>query len=109
MIANRPAILVCIRDADPAVLSEVLAGMEEEGVLWSVSEEEDRDAAFLAKKGADASAVGCGIGIYGTNLCLQMRGVPYEKPVESVREPSREDCRRVGANAARAVCRKPFR
>ena len=109
MIANKPTIVVCTRQADEALLRELAAGMEEEGVLYELSEETDGDAVTLADGAAERSALGCGIGVYRREAAMQLRGVPAGKPVFRLQNPAPAQCRTLGINSARAIQKKPFR
>ncbi len=109
MIVRRPSIFVYTHEADPDVLREVCAGIEEEGVFYDVSEFPDECMEKLAFKAARDSMLGSGIGIYGTALCLKMRGLEKGRNIESYLAPTKEQCRNVGSNSARTIKKLPFK
>ena len=66
MIIKRPSIFIYTHEADPAVLKEVCAGIEEEGVFYDTTEMPDECMEKLAYKAARDSMLGSGVGIFGT-------------------------------------------
>ena len=109
MIIKRPSIFIYTHQADPAVLKEVCAGIEEEGVFYDTAEFPDECMEKLAYKAARDSMLGSGIGIFGTAVCLKMRGLEKGRNIESYLAPSRTQCRNIGANSARAIKKLPFK
>ena len=103
MIIKRPSIFIYTHEADPTVLKEVCAGIEEEGVFFDTTEMPDECMEKLAYKAARDSMLGSGVGIFGTAVCLKMRGI------ESYLNPNRTQCRNIGANSARAIKKLPFK
>ena len=103
MIIKRPSIFIYTHEADPAVLKEVCAGIEEEGVFYDTTEMPDECMEKLAYKAARDSMLGSGVGIFGTAVCLKMRGLEKGRNIESYLTPSRAQCRNIGANSARAI------
>ena len=108
MFANKPTVILCARDAEPGMIAELCAGMEEEGILWTLTEAWDGDARMLADRAAELSTLGCGIGVFRREAALQMRGMPAGEPVFLFQNPDPQTCRKLGANAARAIQKKPF-
>lgn len=108
MIAKRPSIFIYTFQPDRAVLREVCAGIEENGVFFEVFERERSDPEALAHEAANDSMMGAGIGICGRLAALQMKGLPKEKPVDLLRDAAPADCRRIGANSARAIKKMPL-
>ena len=106
MVVNKPTIIIYSRNPDEDLLREVCAGIEEEGVLYQVlsREGETDDLAFEAAK---ESMLGCGIGINGTNLAMQMQ--PKGHNVFELCAPRFWQCRNLGANSARAIKKMPFK
>lgn len=109
MVVKRPSIFIYTHEADPAVLKEVCAGIEEEGVFYDISEMPDECMLKLAYKAARDSMLGSGIGIFRTAICLKMRGLEKGKNIESYLHPDKRQCRNVGANSARAIKKLPFK
>ena len=74
MIVKKPSIFIYTHLADEAILREVCAGVEEEGVFYEITEFPDE----------------------GRNI-------------EAYLSPTKEQCRKVGANSARAIKKQPFK
>ena len=109
MIIKRPSIFIYTHEADPAVLKEVCAGIEEEGVFYDTTEFPDECMEKLAYKAARDSMLGSGIGIFGTAVCLKMRGLEKGRNIESYLKPTRIQCRNIGSNSVRAIKKLPFK
>ena len=109
MIIKKPSIFIYTHQADPAVLKEVCAGIEEEGVFYDTTEFPDECMEKLAYKAARDSMLGSGIGIFGTAVCLKMRGLEKGRNIESYLTPNKTQCRNIGANSARAIKKLPFK
>ena len=107
MVTRRPAVFIFCQGADEDYLSEILAGIEEEGVPAEVQERTGSldELAFLAAK---ESVLGSGIGMVGRRSAMQMASLPLGRNVFEISEPSFENCRILGANSARAVKRCSF-
>ncbi|MBK1783315.1 glycerol dehydratase reactivase beta/small subunit family protein [Prauserella cavernicola] len=105
-----PAIVVrCAEDA-AAVLRDVLAGVEEEGVpvrVELVPGGDARDAATLAFAAARASSLDVGVGIDREGAgCVQHAKRPEDRPALT---GPRERARLLGHNAARLVTGIPVK
>lgn len=109
MIIKKPCIFIYTHNADPSVLKEVCAGIEEEGVFYDTTEFPDECMEKLAYKAARNSMLGSGIGIFGTAVCLKMRGLEKGRNIESYLSPTQTQCRNIGANSARAIKKLPFK
>lgn len=109
MIINKPSILIYGNKPDQDILKEICAGIEEEGVLYDVIYQEGKDLDSLSFDGANDSILGSGIGVHGSRIALQLRIVAKDKPVFLLDNPSLAQSRNLGANAARAVKRMPFK
>lgn len=109
MIIKRPSIFIYTHNADPAVLKEVCAGIEEEGVFYDVTEMPDECMEKLSYKAARDSMLGSGVGIFGTAVCLKMRGLEKGRNIESHLHPTKAQCRSIGSNSARAIKKLPFK
>ena len=66
MIVKKPSIFIYTHLADEAILREVCAGVEEEGVFYEITEFPDECMEKLSYKAARDSMLGSGIGIFGT-------------------------------------------
>ena len=108
MVVNRPEVIIYVSDADPDLLDEVCAGIEEEGVLFRVQTHEG-DLDTLAFEAASGSMLGSGIGISGRRLAMQMAHLEKGRNVFELNEPAFWQCRNLGANSARAVKKMPFK
>ena len=108
MVIQRPSVLICTSGADQDLLKEVLAGIEEEGVLYQV-QEVSGSLDELAFRAAGESMLGSGIGMTGVRLAMQMAGLPLGKNVFELDAPHFWQCRNLGANSARAVKKMPFK
>lgn len=109
MISNKPTILIYAYQPNDAILKEACAGMEEEGLLYEVVSMEHSDLSKLAFESANASILGTGIGIIEKSIELTIRSLPMGKCLYHLIDPSRLEARNLGANAARAVKRVPFK
>lgn len=108
MVVNKPTIIIYSRNPDEDLLREVCAGIEEEGVLYQVfSREGETDE--LAFEAAKESMLGCGIGINGVHLAMQMQRLPKGHNVFELYAPRFWQCRNLGANSARAIKKMPFK
>lgn len=106
---NKPTILIYVKDADPLIIEEVCAGIEEEGVLYEILSKDEMDLESLSFNSANDSILGSGIGIYGGKVALSIRSLPKGKYVYYLERPTRHQSRSIGANGARAVKRMPFK
>ena len=109
MIIKKPSIFIYTYQPDPVILREICAGMEEEGVFYEINEQQESDFHILAWQAANDSMLGSGIGLSGQNAALQMRGIEKGHNIESYRTPTKEQCRKLGANSARVIKKLPFK
>lgn len=109
MVMKKPTIFIYTYQPDRAALKEVCAGIEEEGVFFEVFEQKEPDLAQLAWQAAQDSMLGSGLGISGMDAAFSMRGLSKRRCVQMCPNCSREQCRRLGANSARAIKRQPLR
>lgn len=108
MVVNKPSIIIYTSEPDEDFTREVCAGIEEEGVLYQVMAH-DGDLDTLAYDAAKESMLGCGIGIHGSRLAMQMQHLPKGKNVFELDMPRFWQCRSLGANSARAIKKMPFK
>ena len=109
MVIKKPTIFIYTCQPDRAVLKEVCAGMEEEGVFFEIFEQKETEPAQLAWQAAQVSMLGSGVGISGMDAACSMRGLPKKRCVQVCRNGNREQCRSLGANSARAIKRQPLK
>ena len=109
MIIKKPSIFIYTNDADEDFLREICAVIEEEGVFYEVIPRENANLDTLAFEAAKDSMMGSGIGIKYVDAALQMRGIPKGRNVEVYHMPTYEQCRKLGANSARAIKKMPFK
>lgn len=109
MIVNKPSIYIYVNNPDSALLREVHSGIEEEGVFYEIFERSETDLDRLAYDAASDSMLGSGIGISGSRVALQIRGVAFGKNVEQYENPTAEQARIIGANSARAIKKQSFK
>ncbi|WKY47045.1 glycerol dehydratase reactivase beta/small subunit family protein [Eubacteriaceae bacterium ES3] len=92
------------------IVEHVLHGIEEEGLLFSVENNDEMDSIELAYRGAELSHLGVGIGITEKEVVLHFIKLKEDQPL--FRVPSYSDVetlRALGSNAARIVKRMPFK
>ena len=115
MIVKKPAIFIYTSEPDREILREICAGIEEEGVFYEIKEQTlvPKDArstaARFAWQAAQDSMLGSGIGVSQRDVALQMRGLSVDRCVESYHVPAQAQCRKLGANSARAIKKMPFK
>lgn len=109
MIVKKPSIFIYSNAGDSDFLKEICAGIEEEGVFFEIISRRETSLAQLAWQAANDSMLGSGIGILGTDIAMQMRGIAVGKNVEEYHMPTFEQCRKLGANSARAIKKMAFK
>ncbi|NLM13373.1 MAG: glycerol dehydratase [Epulopiscium sp.] len=105
MNKTKPQIIILTYDANPIALKEVIAGIEEEGVLWDVEEvQEYKNLWDLATEASRKSSLEVGIGIYKDEAAVQCRELIGREPLFKTDDAYRL----MGSNAGRYVKRNPF-
>lgn len=95
----RPTIIIKAYEGKAGIIKEVLAGIEEEGVLYKITSTKSRkSAAILAKEAAEESQLEVGIGIYEDQVVLTIHKLNGKALLETEVE-----YRKLGQNAARYV------
>jgi hypothetical protein len=110
MKPERPTIRLRLNDRLPeAAITEVLLGIEEEGVPVEVSRHADADPLRLAHEASLESRLGIGIGISLDYIVITTEKLPAGKPylVEVLNRSDATD-RAAGGNASRLVKRMPL-
>ena len=115
MIAKKPTIVIYTHRADEALLKEVCAGIEEEGVLYEIAPHTYGTAGERSTAACDASMLGVGIGMDGTELSLHIKGMNFrhgdheKTALFSHKSPDASTARALGANVARVIKKLPLR
>ena len=109
MIAKKPTIMIYTARPDEALLREVCAGIEEEGVLYEIVPALAGDATVLAAAASDASMLGSGVAVCGRTLALHIKGMEKGRTVLSYADATATEARDTGANSARVIKRLPFK
>ncbi len=109
---NKPCVLIYVvsHPGCEAKIREVQAGMEEEGIPYTVVPSNETNAAALAYEGASQSKLGVGIGIGAADLCIHYVKLPVQKPLFTLASSGTPaEWRYFGYNAARLVKGIPFK
>ena len=127
-VSTKPSVHIHESSANPAHLSEICAGLEEEGIPYSIFRA-DGSVKHLAHAAANSARLGVGIGVTAGFAMLQIRNCPMDIPpndaatqehvVSTAGSPTPDrypilhinlstpaansQCRALGTNAARAV------
>lgn len=109
-IAAKPSIAIYVtpHSGQDRKLRELRAGMEEEGIPYTVAAGEG-DAPALAYQGALSSQLGVGVGLGPDAVCVHFQKLPPEQPLFVVKDDTLSALRVVGYNAARLVKGTPFK
>ena len=109
---QKPTVLIYESGVEPMHLAEVCAGLEEEGIPYSITRASG-DAKLLAAEAANHSRLRVGIGITRDIAILQIRNYTMDIPVSNEAAPAlhiklndpaaKHRCRALGTNAARLV------
>jgi hypothetical protein len=105
----KPTILIYVINPEISLLSEVCAGMEEEGVCYEVVQQATGDIETLSYDSASASILGTGIGISESSIALTLSSLPRGRYVFLLLQANTTQARLLGTNAARVIKRKPFK
>jgi hypothetical protein len=90
-------------------LEEILFGIEEEGLPWSVTASEEKDSKVLGNIASQTSKLGVGIGIGVDGVTLHHDKLEKYKPLFTYSLSSaREIFRMLGMNGARLIKGEPF-
>lgn len=102
---KRPSIIVKYnKDFNKEYLKEVVAGIEEEGVLYTLIPVEERvDAFTLSMDGVNMSPIEVGIGLNEDKAVLSVKKL-QDRPLFC----TDKGYRNIGQNAARYVKGRPF-
>lgn len=110
MIAGPPAICVHVHEAvTNAQLTDLLLGIEEEGVPVEVSRHGHLNPLALAHDAAVTSRLGIGLGVALDYVVITIDKLPQHRPYVARHFQRGAADRIVGSNAARIVKRIPLR
>jgi hypothetical protein len=91
-------------------LSEILLGIEEEGMPYRVQSDSSTDARKLAHDAAISSRLGVGVGVGGGRVAVTTEKLPADRPyLETQLGLRKANDRAAGGNAARLVKRMPLK
>jgi hypothetical protein len=99
----RPSIKIYRNHHGEAFIKEVLAGLEEEGVLYEVQIQYEESAEQLAHTAAVTSLLEVGIGISKEFIIVTLAKLPVSEPLLKYRVSEKENLRLSGSNAGRLV------
>jgi hypothetical protein len=108
-MTTRPTILIYVINPNLKLLKEVCAGIEEEGIYYEVIHRDNGEINTLCYESANTSILGTGIAMKETIIALTLSSLPKGKQVFKLEDPSWNQARNLGTNAARAVKRKSFK
>jgi len=109
MIRNKPAIKVYTNTQNKKLLQEICAGMEELGVPFEIEMQENLDFDTLCHNASCDSVLGVGIGIKDELAGIQVSPLPKGSNLFQIQNPTFQQARLLGMNAARAVKKMPFK
>ena len=119
MVMNRPTIFIYTNQPDRAVLKEICAGIEEEGIFFEIFEQGPGELNHLPKRRTGNhhcltlvcrdNRFQCVPEPVFLDAAFSMRGLKEKRCVEIYFNPGREQCRRLGGNSARAIKRQPLK
>jgi len=99
---RKPTVYIYEAMANPACIKEICAGLEEEGIPFTIFKIMNENVKTLAIDAASHSRLRVGLGITTDQAALQIRNCPVDKPVFLI-ELENSQLRKLGQNAARAV------
>ncbi|MBU3112763.1 glycerol dehydratase reactivase beta/small subunit family protein [Clostridium lacusfryxellense] len=103
MKTQKPVIKVFVTSSSKSFLKEVLAGIEEEGVLYEVETIEYGSSKEMATTAASESLLETGIGIDEEMATITICQLPTNNPLQSYSCLDNDKLRLAGSNAARIV------
>jgi hypothetical protein len=108
---ERPTIVVQQDETLPdSALTEILLGIEEEGMPYRIAKAAGTDARQHAHAAATASRLGVGVGVAGGEIAITTEKLPAGRPYLVAKLGLRRAIERIaGGNAARLVKRMPLR
>lgn len=106
-----PRVFVrCIGDRTPSLVQYIEHGIEEEGVSWAVQPGYDGAAAAVAHRAAMDSKLKIGVCVAADGrVVVHHKQLLNDDPLFDVAEPTPDDARKLGSNAARLAKRMPLK
>jgi hypothetical protein len=106
----KPQIVIFAEETSSSVTKQITAGLEEEGVFYTViNSYENLNALELSIKAAESGILGTGIGVSKDEICVYNNKLPKDKPLFLVSAARDQNARTSGVNAARLIKGKPFK
>lgn len=106
----KPTVIVACYMESQSILKDILAGIEEEGVFFSVEKvSTEEELQLLARNAALKSALGVGIGIVFNEVCVQFKSLDIDTPLFKEKSEDKKVLRNLGCNVARFVKGIPLR
>jgi hypothetical protein len=105
----KPQIVIFANTENKDVINEIKAGIEEEGALYRLADNEYGDAVKMAYDAAKASVLGVGIGVVGDSICMHCKNLELDMPLFFVKTDMNLNPRIIGCNAARYVKGLPLK
>lgn len=100
----KPTIMIKAHNPNPKALKEILAGIEEEGMLYTLTEEQSQMSSHtLAREAANMSQLQVGIGLNDQTAALCVH-----KVMDILLFDTSVDFRLIGQNASKYVKGNPF-
>ena len=109
MIARKPTILIFTVRPDEALLRELCAGIEEEGVLYDVIAQPSGEASALSAQASGMSMLGAGLALVGRATALHIKGMTSQSPLLGYANTTESQARDMGADSARVIKKLPLK
>lgn len=106
---TKPLIIIYAGDGTCEMLTEVKAGIEEEGALCQVQRCDLGDTREMAYRAAKRSVLGIGIGVTQEGVCVHCKELERDNPLFEIKKYNRDALRIMGINAARYAKGLPFK
>jgi len=100
---NKPCIIIVIKNPELEVLRQILAGIEEEGMLAEVINSKGLDYLNETHNVSRISRLGIGIGVFGSRVILHYNKLRENNPIKDaiIYGSDLKGARSIGNNAAR--------
>lgn len=112
IVTAKPTILIYHhKGVTPDSIKELLYGIEEEGIPYTLEERSDEDSLILADLASHASALSVGVSCTKDLVVLSFKNLPPELFMYKLRDYRHKpnSLRVLGTNAARLVKGNPFK
>lgn len=98
----KPLIVIKVNTVYESILKEVLAGIEEEGVMYSVQTYNNlKDVMEVAHNASLETSLGIGISIIQDEICVHYKNLETKSPLFILKTMEKNKLRTLGSNAAR--------